>query len=71
MQYAIHLISSGKAENAVQVTNSLQDIKNQPISSQTMCHHLKKAAMKAVVKKKSLLLSKHHRKEHMDFALRH
>ena len=71
MQHAIHLISSGKAENTVQVTKALQDIKNKPISSQTMPFHLKKAGMKAVVKKKSPLLSKHHRKECMDFSLSH
>ena len=55
------VICSGKAEDAVQVTKALQDIKNQPISSQTMHCHLKKAGMKAVVTKKSPLLSICHR----------
>ena len=30
-----HLISTGKAENAVQVTKALQDITNEPLSAQT------------------------------------
>ncbi|KIK95953.1 hypothetical protein PAXRUDRAFT_774715, partial [Paxillus rubicundulus Ve08.2h10] len=62
---------TGKAENTVQVTKALQDIKNHPISSQTVCHHLKKSGMKAVVKKKCPLLSKCHRKEWLDFAVSH
>ena len=45
-----HLITSGKAENAVQVTKALTNIINQPLSANTVCFHLKKAGMKAVVK---------------------
>ena len=71
MCYAIQLIGTGKAENAVQLTRTLQDVKNQPISSQTICRHLKKAGMKAVVKKKCPLLTAHHRRARMDFALSH
>jgi hypothetical protein len=48
----MHLISSGKAENAVEVAKSLQEMKSKPISSQTVHHHLHKAGMKAVVKQK-------------------
>src|SRR6266487_3599215 len=39
--YALHLITSRKAENAVQITQSLQDITNQSLSAQTTCNHLK------------------------------
>jgi len=69
--HGIHLISSGKAENAVQVTRTLQDIINQPLSAQTTHHYLKEAGMKAVVKKKRPLLTKHHRRERLDFAIQH
>ena len=71
VQHAIRLIGSGKAENAVEVTQSLQDMKNIPLSSKTVHHHLRKAGMKAVVKQKTPLLSKHHRKNRLDFALSH
>jgi len=69
--YAQHLITSRKAENAVQITQTLQDITNQSISSQTTRNHLKKAGLKAVVKAKKPLLTKRHRKERLDFALAH
>ena len=47
------------------------NIKNHSISPQTIHRHLKKAGMKAVVKQKRPLLSKHHRRERLDFALSH
>ena len=34
--HAIHLIGSGRAENAVQVTKALRDVVNHPISTQTI-----------------------------------
>ena len=63
MCHAIHLIGTGKAENGVQITKTLQDVKNHSISPQTAHCHLRKAGMKAVVKQKHPLLSKHHRRE--------
>ena len=69
--YALHLITSGKAENAVQITQTIQDITNQSLSAQTTCHYLKKAGMKSVVKTARPLLTKRHRKERSDFALAH
>jgi len=71
IRHAVHLITSQKAENAVQVSRALQNITNQPISAQTVRRHLRKAGMKAVVKKKKPLLSKRHRKARLDFALAH
>src|SRR5438445_13872771 len=47
--HAQYLITSGKAENAVQVTKALTSITNQPLSASTVCFHLKNAGMKAVV----------------------
>ena len=71
MRHAIRLLGTGKAENAVQITKTLQDVKNHSISPQTIRRHLKKAGMKAVVKQKCPLLSKCHRRERLDFALSH
>jgi hypothetical protein len=69
--HAIHLISTQKAENAVQVTKTLTNIINKPLSPTTVCRHLKKAGMKAVVKTKRPLLSAKHRKARLDFAHAH
>jgi len=71
IRHATHLIGSGKAENAVQLAKTLQDIKNIPISSQTVRNYLKGTGMKAVVKKKRPLLSKRHQKERLEFAESH
>ena len=71
VRHAIHLISSGKAENAVQVTKTLTNVVNEPISTSTVCWHLKKTGMKAVVKSKHPLLSVKHQKAHLDFAYAH
>ena len=35
IRHSLRLISTGKAENAVQVTKALQDITNEPLSAQT------------------------------------
>ena len=71
VRHAMRLIGSGKAENAVEVTLSLRDMKNIPISSKTVHRHLRQAGMKAVVKQKQPLLSKCHRQNRLDFALSH
>jgi transposase len=71
INHAIQLISSGKADTAVDVTRALKDIINQPLSSQTTRRYLKEAGMKAVVKKKKPLLTAKHRRARMDFALAH
>ena len=71
IHYAQHLITSGKAENAVQVTKPLSNIINQPFSANTVHLHLKKAGIKAVVKSKHPLLSARYHKAHMDFACTH
>jgi transposase len=69
--HAVHLITSGKAETAVDIAKTLQTITNNPISAHTVQRSLKSAGMKAVVKKKKPLLSKRHMKERLDFALAH
>src|SRR6266436_5390916 len=69
--HAVHLITSQKAENAVQVTKALSNITNQSLSPSTVRLHLKKAGMKAVVKAKRPFLKAKHRKAHLDFANAH
>jgi transposase len=71
IRYAIRLIGTGKAENAVQVTKTLQNSTNQSISVQTVRNGMKEVRMKAVVKKKRPLLTKRHRRERLVFALSH
>jgi Transposase len=71
IHYATHLVERGKVENAVQATNALKNVINQPLSSQTVRRELKKAGMRAVVKKKRPFLSKKHKKARMDFATKH
>ena len=68
--YAKHLIHMQKADNAVQVTKSLEDVINQSISSQTVRHSLCKAGIRPVVKK-CPLLKLSHRRERLDWAERH
>ncbi|KAI6044320.1 hypothetical protein EDC04DRAFT_3056334 [Pisolithus marmoratus] len=43
--HAQHLITSGKGENAVQVTKALGNIINKPLSANTVHHHLKKSGL--------------------------
>jgi len=71
IHHAQHLISSGKADTAVDVTKTLRNVTNQSLSAQTVHNSLKLAGMKAMVKKKKPFLSKRHRKARMDFALTH
>ena len=66
MCHATHLISSGKADNAVWVTNALINVVYQPLSATTVCQHLKKTDMKTVVKSKHPLLSAKHHKAHLN-----
>ena len=69
--HAVHLITTRKAENAVQVTKTLKNITNQSLSPTTVQRHLKKAGIKAVVKTKCPLLSVKHRKAHLDYVHAH
>jgi transposase len=71
VRHALNLITSQRAETAVEVTRTLRNISNQPLSSQTVRRHLKTIGMKAVAKKKRPLLKKRHRQARLDFALTH
>src|SRR3979490_3621468 len=63
IHHAVKLITSGKAETAVQASKALQTITNKPVTAQTVCRHLRSTGMKAVVKKKKPHLSQKHRRE--------
>jgi hypothetical protein len=71
IRHGIRIISSGKADTAVQVHKILQDRTNQDLSVQTVRRSLKRAGMKSAVKTKRPFLSKRHRRERMDFAIAH
>ena len=71
IHHAIHLISTQRAENAVQVTKVFTSIINKPLTPSTIHLHLKKAGMKAMVKTKCPLLSARHHKARLDFAHAH
>src|SRR3979490_3417240 len=68
LHHIMHLMERGKIENVTQV---LKNILNQLLASKTVRRHLKKAGMKAVVKKKKPLLSARHRKTRRKFAKAH
>jgi hypothetical protein len=70
-QYATYLITSQKAENAVQIANTLQPIINNTLSAQTVHRCLKEAGMKPVVVQKRPRLLPCHRRERLDFAIAH
>jgi transposase len=69
--YSICQITTSKVDNASQLTNTLSNIINQPLSHKTVRRALKAAGMKAVVKKKRPKLTARHRRERMDFAIAH
>ncbi|KIJ10656.1 hypothetical protein PAXINDRAFT_42358, partial [Paxillus involutus ATCC 200175] len=71
VRHSIHLISTHRAENAVQVTKSLTNIINQSLHPNTVCQHLNKTGMKAVVKQKCPILSTRHCKAWLDFGYAH
>lgn len=71
ISYAVRLITSHKAENATQVTRSLQEFVEGSISTKTVRRALRSAGLRPVVKCKRPSLTKRHKRERMDFALAH
>lgn len=71
IHHAQHLIYTGKAENAAQLTKPLADIINQPLSTRTIRRSLRDAGMRSVKKRKRPFLSKKHRRERLDWAIAH
>ena len=68
-RHIVQLISSSKAETAVDVSRILQDTLNTSISAETVQRNLKSTGLKSVVKSKHPLLSAQHKKVQLDFAL--
>lgn len=71
IRHACHLITSGRADTAVEVTQELRDITNKPLSTETVRRALRSAGFKATVKKKKPRLTKKQRKDRLDFAVAH
>ena len=71
VRHAIRLITTGKADTAVQVARRLRDISNMPVSTQTIRNHLRRSGLKALVKKRKPLLTRKLMKDRLDFALAH
>jgi len=70
IHYTVYLITSQKAENAVQVNKELCNVERTSMNPNTVCRCLKKHDMKAVVKKKHpFLLAKHHKHQEDDTLL--
>ena len=67
----VQQILTDKAKNAVQATHFINSIVNSPVSSQTVRNTLKEASLKAMVKKKKLLLSTGHKKKRLAFVLKY
>jgi len=64
-------ITSGKADNAVQLTRELRDVSNINISAQTVRRALKEAGLKAATKKKKPRLLPRHVRQRLDFATKY
>jgi transposase len=71
IHYSVRLITSRKADNASQVTKSLQNVVGQSVSVKTVRRGLRAAGMKAVVKRKRPKLSRVHRRKRLEWAERH
>ena len=71
IHHAIHIISTGKADTAVDVTKSLQETFPGTISASTVRRGLKKSGLKAVGKTKGPVLSQCHCRGRLDFSKAH
>jgi transposase len=67
----VRMITSGKADNAVQITRELKNGTNIEVGTSTVRRVLKEAGLTAVVKQKKPRLLPRHIRQRLDFALRH
>jgi transposase len=67
----VRMITSGKADNAVQITRELKNGTNIGVGTSTVRRVLKEAGLTAVVKQKKPRLLPRHIRQRLDFALRH
>jgi len=70
-RFLVRMITSGKVDTAAQLTGELRNTTGMELSSNTVCRALKEAGMKAVAKQKKPRLLSRHRRQRMDFAIRH
>jgi Transposase/DDE superfamily endonuclease len=71
IHYAIRSVTSHKSATAAAVTRDLIHITQASLSPVTVRRQLKAAGLRAAVRLRKPLLSAHHRKERLDFALAH
>jgi transposase len=67
----VHMIITGKADTAAQLTRELYNSAGMELSTKTTRRALREAGMKAVTKKKKPRLLPRHISQCLDFALRH
>ena len=67
----LRTITSGKADNAVQLTRELRDVSNIEVNAQTVRRALKEAGLKAATKKKKPQLLPRHICQWLDFATKY
>ena len=65
------MVTSGKADNAVPLTQELKDTASTEVSAKTVRRALKEAGLKAAPKKKKPQLTPRHIRQRLDFALKH
>lgn len=70
-QSLLQSITSGKVDTAVGLTQTLKESIGIEVSSDTICHALKEAGMKAITKKKKPYLQAWHIKQCLEFTLWH
>ena len=67
-RFIIRLVLTGKADTATQVANQLKTESNLDVSPDTVRRALKQSGLRAVTKKKKLLLLPRHKKARFEFA---
>ncbi|KAI0997630.1 hypothetical protein K3495_g10558 [Podosphaera aphanis] len=70
-RHTVSTITSGKADTAAEVAQNIRDMKNCSISVDTVRRTLKKAGLKAVVKKNKRKLKAKQKKDRLEFAMAH
>ena len=69
--FMVHLITTGKVENAVTLTQCIKECENISVSPNTTRRALKEAWLRAFEKTNKPKLSKRHIKQRLDFAFKH
>jgi len=70
-RFMVRLITTGKVENAVTLTQCIKECENISVSPNTTRRALKEAGLRAFEKTKKPKLSKRHIKQRLDFAFKY